>query len=165
MPKKNSKKPKPAKKLEKKHHKRQFEVVVFDHEAEKQRQDQERTRINKKAFLLAFENSFGNITASCRAVGICRQTYYDWKKTDEKFSQDIENIEPSEMMVDLAEGAMVSKIISGDVTAILFLLRTKGKKRGYSEKETVEDQKKEVEQLSQSKADEVMKVLKQEGLI
>jgi hypothetical protein len=97
------------------------------------------TKNNKKdpkkaAFLSAYEQSFGNISRACQAVPINRSTYYDWMAKDAEFKAAVEQVEPQEVFVDFAEGALADKIAQGDTTAIIFALKTKGKRRGYVEK-------------------------------
>lgn len=94
--------------------------------------------LKKKAFLKAYAESFGNITASSKAADICRQTYYSWLEKDPEFRQQIENTEPGELFLDYAEKALVDKIASGDTTSIIFSLKTRGKKRGYIERQEIE---------------------------
>ena len=102
--------------------------------------------IKKKAFIEAYISSFGNITKSCRKSSIDRGTYYNWINKDEDFAKAISEIEPKEMLVDLAEDALVQNIKSGSTPEILFLLKTLGKDRGYIEKIQTEDTtKKDIE--------------------
>jgi len=93
-------------------------------------------------FAEIFEKSFGNISQSCKGAGISRQTFYRWKQseaqTDKDFIEYLVAIEPEERFVDFAEDALTKKINAGDTTAIIFALKTKGKKRGYVEKSEVE---------------------------
>ena len=93
--------------------------------------------IKKKTFIKAYKEAFGNITISSKATGIDRNTYYNWLKSDEEFKAAIEAIEPDELIVDFAENALMKKISKGDTTAIIFTLKTKGKKRGYVERQEV----------------------------
>ena len=91
----------------------------------------------KEAFIQAYKDSFGNITVATKNIGVTRQTYYDWLKSDEEFKAVIEAIEPDDLIVDFAENALMKKISKGDTTAIIFTLKTKGKKRGYVERQEV----------------------------
>jgi len=94
-------------------------------------------RINKKKlFLEAFEKNAGNISLSCKAIGISRKTFYQWLKNDEKFKEEVEAVEES--FLDFTESMLKKKIKAGDNTAILFYLKTKGKSRGYIEKQEVD---------------------------
>jgi hypothetical protein len=103
--------------------------------------------LKKKAFIEAYEKTFGNISQSCKLSGITRQTFYNWKKEDAEFLSILEDIEPVEVFIDFAENALNKRIQDGDTTAIIFALKTKGKKRGYVEK-TETDLKVEVINVS-----------------
>ena len=89
---------------------------------------------NQKKFLEAYEKAFGNLTQACKAADINRGTYYSWRNNDPAFCERMAAMEPEEMFVDFAEHALAKKIQGGDTTAIIFALKTKGKKRGYIEK-------------------------------
>ena len=62
---------------------------------------------------------------------ISRQSLYEWMKDDPDFRQQVEEVE--EICIDNAESALHRAIEEGNVTAIIFFLKTKGKKRGYVE--------------------------------
>lgn len=96
-----------------------------------------KAEIKKKAFLEAFEKTFGNVSMSCKAVGMSRTQFYRYMKNDAGFKEEIDSIEPNELLVDFAENALMKRISSGDTTAIIFTLKTKGKKRGYVEKQEI----------------------------
>lgn len=91
--------------------------------------------LKKKTFIESYKKTFGNVSQACRASKISRQTFYNWKDEDDKFLSEIINAEPDEMFVDFVENALQKKILSGDTTAIIFALKTKGKKRGYVERQ------------------------------
>lgn len=88
---------------------------------------------NQKLFLDAYEKAFGNISQACKMAGIDRTTFYAWKN-DAKFQEQLAQVQPQERFVDFAEDALVKKISKGDTTAIIFALKTKGKHRGYVER-------------------------------
>lgn len=91
----------------------------------------------KKGFIDAYQKSFGNISQSCKAVGIARQTYYNWLK-DEEFKTELKSIEPAELFLDFLESKLVERVNGGDTTATIFALKTKGKKRGYVERQEID---------------------------
>jgi len=93
--------------------------------------------IKKKAFLDSYQKTLGNITLSCQIIGITRNAFYKWTK-EKEFKEAFDSIEPDELIIDLAESALLEKIKSGDTTAIIFTLKTKGKKRGYVEKQEID---------------------------
>lgn len=95
-----------------------------------------KTELQKKAMLNALEDSLGVVTEAVKMVGIHRATFYEWLKSDPEFKTEVENI--NDIAIDSAETALHRKIKSGDTTAIIFYLKTKGKKRGYVEKSEFE---------------------------
>ena len=97
------------------------------------------TSDKKEKFLKALKLNLGNISASCKKINIGRQTYYDWIEADKEFEEQCKNVEES--LLDLAENRLLEKIHKYDTTSIIFFLKTKGKKRGYVEKQEFELQK------------------------
>lgn len=91
----------------------------------------------KENFLKAFNAGYGIILTACEAVGISRATYYKWMRDDSEFREKVEEIQESQ--VDFVESKLIRAIESNDTTAIIFYLKTKGKKRGYSEKAQPKD--------------------------
>ncbi len=90
---------------------------------------------SKEKFLDNFKLSLGNISISCEASGISRQTYYNWLKQDAEFQQTCKDIE--ERNLDLAEMKLLNAIREGKTAELLFYLKTKGKKRGYVERQEI----------------------------
>tara|TARA_R110002020_G_scaffold273918_1_gene489119 strand:+ start:1545 stop:1916 length:372 start_codon:yes stop_codon:yes gene_type:complete len=90
----------------------------------------------KELFLKALKNNLGNVSASCSAVNIGRQTYYNWIEADKEFEQSCRDAEES--LLDLAENRLLEKIDKYDTTSIIFFLKTKGRKRGYNESTQLE---------------------------
>lgn len=86
----------------------------------------------KEDFLKAFNAGYGIILTACEAVNISRSTYYKWMREDSEFKEKVEEIQESQ--VDFVESKLIKAIEANDTTAIIFYLKTKGKKRGYSEK-------------------------------
>ena len=84
----------------------------------------------KIQFLKAFENSLGNISASCNAVGISRVTYYRWME-NKSFADEVNAILDANL--DLAESKLMKNILEGKEASVFFFLKTKGKSRGYIE--------------------------------
>lgn len=86
--------------------------------------------------LAALEKSLGIVYSACKSVGINRKTHYDWLKKDAKYAAAVADIE--EMSLDFTESKLFKKIQDEDITAIIWHLKTKGKKRGYVEKQEID---------------------------
>jgi hypothetical protein len=86
----------------------------------------------QERFLKHFNEDKGVISCACQKTGITRACYYKWMENDPKFKEKCEEI--NEEVIDLVESKLLSAINKGDLTAIIFYLKTKGKKRGYIER-------------------------------
>ena len=91
-----------------------------------------KTDINKKAMIKALSETMGIVTTACKTVGISRETHYKYVREDEDYRLAVESVEG--IALDGAESELFKLIAEGNVVAILFYLKTKGKKRGYTEK-------------------------------
>ncbi|QDP56842.1 MAG: hypothetical protein Unbinned2716contig1004_16 [Prokaryotic dsDNA virus sp.] len=96
----------------------------------------QKTDKKKKDFLKALRNNLGHITNACVAANISRRTYYEWIEKDDDFREDVSHVQES--LLDLAESKLLENIESNENVAIIFYLKTKGKKRGYIEKQEVD---------------------------
>lgn len=67
----------------------------------------------KKNFIKAYKKSYGNISKSCKAISIVRQTYYNWIKNDIDFKNELEGIEPEEDFLDFLEDKAKQRIEEG----------------------------------------------------
>lgn len=92
----------------------------------------------KKAVIEAYIKSFGNISSACRAAGINRQTYYNWLNKDKDFKTAIENSGADEYFLDFLDSKLVDRINNNSDACLIFALKTKGKKRGYIEKQELD---------------------------
>lgn len=86
----------------------------------------------KERFIENLKAAGGIISIACEATGISRPTYYNWYKNDAEFSTRADEIK--EMQIDFVESKLMGLIKNGDTTATIFYLKTKGKKRGWTEK-------------------------------
>lgn len=89
----------------------------------------------RDSFLEIYERTFGNISVACKHTNISRQTFYNWKKKHDEFSEKVEEIE--EGLMDFAETQLYNAIRNGKTAELIFFLKTKGKGRGYSEQMTI----------------------------
>ena len=90
----------------------------------------------KKRLLEALEKRYGVVTYACNDVGLARTTFYEYYKNDEDFKDAVDSIEG--VAVDFAESKLLENIDKGDTTAMIFYLKTRGKKRGFVEKQEVD---------------------------
>jgi hypothetical protein len=111
---------------------------------------------NKKKAIEALKKSLGIVTTACESIGLARSTFYDWINKDKDFKEAVDEI--NEEAIDLTESKLFERIkgyshredkifchegipvivpttkhYPPDVTAIIFYLKTKGKKRGYDQ--------------------------------
>lgn len=78
-----------------------------------------------------FEKKGANLTATATALGIARRTLVRWREADPELDAQMKDIE--EALVDFSESQLMASIQEGNLTAIIFHLKTKGKSRGYIE--------------------------------
>lgn len=80
----------------------------------------------------ALEKSLGVVTVACKSVGCSRDFFYDSYKRDADFKKRVDDIE--NIALDFAESQLHKQIKEGEVSATIFYLKTKGKRRGYIER-------------------------------
>jgi len=100
----------------------------------------------------------GNVKKSCDAMKINRSTYYEWYNNDPYFRQQVDDI--SEGVIDFVESELHNQIKEGNITAIIFFLKTKGKKRGYIERAEIDVSQNNAPDLSGLSSEEIMNILK-----
>jgi hypothetical protein len=104
----------------------------------------------KEQILIALEEKKGIVTEACNSIGLARSTYYKWLNEDAEFKLLVEDIQ--EVAIDYVEGKLFEKITGVAVkkgetvydvppsdVAIIFYLKTRAKKRGYVERQEIEN--------------------------
>lgn len=113
----------------------------------------------KRSLLDALRLSLGVVETACKAAGIPRRTHYNWLKKDEKYAAEVAEID--DVAIDFGESQLyklmrgytlpdtkvflnsdskqpivvpITKHIGTDASAVIFFLKTRGKKRGYIER-------------------------------
>ena len=114
------------------------------------------TKENKEKLIEALKQSLGVVTTACDNIGITRQTYYYWLKTDDDFRKEVEDLE--NVTLDFAESQLFKQIKEGSTAATIFYLKTKGRKRGYIEKTELDVTNKNPD-FSQLSTEELVKLL------
>ncbi len=85
----------------------------------------------KKALMIELlKKSLGVVSLAAEQAGIGRRTHYNWIHTDELYKAAVQSI--NETTLDMAESKLFEYIKQSDFKAITFLLRFKGKSRGYT---------------------------------
>lgn len=94
----------------------------------------ESNRIEHKKTLLieGMIKTLGNVSKTCEMLGIGRTMFYEYYNNDLEFKGKIDDIK--NIALDFVEDKLIGKIKDGDIVAILFYLKTQGKKRGYVER-------------------------------
>jgi hypothetical protein len=95
-----------------------------------------KTLQNKKQLIDAMEQSLGVVTQACKMVGISRVTYYDYYNNDPEFKAAIDELQ--NVALDFAESQLHKQIREGSTGATIFYLKTKGKNRGYIERQEIQ---------------------------
>ena len=86
--------------------------------------------------LKALEKTMGVVSTAATMAGINRSTHYEWLKTDSEYKQKVDDLE--NLMLDFAETNLHQQIQEGNTTATIFLLKTRGRKRGYIERQNIQ---------------------------
>ena len=94
-----------------------------------------KTQHIKKKLLAALEKTLGVVTTACKQVGVDRATYYRYYNSDDKFKNEVDDL--LNVALDFAESQLHKQISEGNTTATIFYLKTKGKQRGYIERQEV----------------------------
>lgn len=112
----------------------------------------------KKKMLEELEKACGIVSTAARNAGISRTTHYSWTREnsdvyDPEYAKEVEDINESaidhveskllekingiQMEKEIGEESIVYSLPPSD-TAIIFFLKTKGRKRGYGDKTEVD---------------------------
>lgn len=90
----------------------------------------------KKRVIEALEKSLGVITTACKIAEVSRTQFYNWLKDDEDFAKKVQEIE--NVTLDFVESQLHKQIKENSTAATIFFLKTKGKKRGYIERQEID---------------------------
>ena len=91
--------------------------------------------IKKESLLKALEQSLGIVTVACKKADVPRSTFYKWLNEDDEFAKQVKDIE--NIALDFAESQLHKQISDNSTAATIFYLKTKGKKRGYVERQEI----------------------------
>jgi hypothetical protein len=106
------------------------------------KKEQKRTTDKKVMMIKALGTSFGNVSKAIDDLKknndytVSRTAHYKWLAEDEDYKQAVEDA--SDKTLDLVEEALINQVKNGSVTATTFFLKTKGRVRGYNERQEVD---------------------------
>ena len=83
----------------------------------------------------ALKKVLGVVTTACERTGISRQTHYRWLREDSNYKNWCDQM--PDIILDFAESANHKNMAEGNQAAISLFLRTKGKCRGYVERQEI----------------------------
>jgi hypothetical protein len=107
----------------------------------------------KQAMINALTTTMGIVTQAVKICGISSRTHHRWMQEDEEYAFAVQEI--TDLAIDFAErklfeliegaekevvthkGEVVTIKESPNTTATIFYLKTKGKKRGYVERQEI----------------------------
>ena len=89
----------------------------------------------KKALLQALEKTLGIVTTACKVVGVQRGTFYRYYNEDKDFAKAVKEID--NVVLDFAESQLHKQIKDNNTSSTIFYLKTKGKNRGYVERQEI----------------------------
>lgn len=92
-------------------------------------------RLKKANVLAAIKTAQGNLAAVARAYGVSRQAVQKFVANDPELTEATN--EARETMLDNAESKLYTEAMNGNTAALIFLLKTQGKRRGYIERAEV----------------------------
>jgi len=99
----------------------------------------------KELLLVALEKHLGIVTSACKEVSISRDRFYTYYNTDEEFRKKVDLI--NDYTLDFAETQLLKKIKDGSERSILFYMRYKGKRRGYTDSVDITSNGKDITEI------------------
>ena len=93
--------------------------------------DTPKAEVRQKYFLEALEINLGIVTQTCRVTGVPKSTFYFWYRSNPEFKAGVKEV--NEVVLDYAESSLYKLVQEGNIAAVIFTLKTKGKHRGYIE--------------------------------
>lgn len=89
-------------------------------------------KIKAKVLIAQIHEMKGNVATIAQRLGVSRTTIYNYINKMSSVKAALE--EARETMLDNIESKLYSKALGGNMTAIIFFLKTQGKSRGYTER-------------------------------
>ncbi len=93
--------------------------------------DKQKRTPKKRTMLKALEKTLGVVTTASEKCGVSRSQHYKWLSEDEVYAKDVADLE--NLTIDFGESKLHDLMNDNNAPAVIFFLKTKGKKRGYTE--------------------------------
>lgn len=85
---------------------------------------------DKKALLEQLEKTLGVVSTACAALKMSRTTFYRYYNNDSDFREKVKDIQEN-VAVDFSESKLFKQVQKENITAIIYHLNNRGRKRGY----------------------------------
>ncbi len=92
-------------------------------------------KLTAEKIISALQKADGILIDAARLLGVTRQTLYNYMKGNDVIAEAYDQI--NESTIDKVEGKLLKAAYQGNVTAQIFYLKTKGKVRGYVERQEI----------------------------
>ncbi len=93
-------------------------------------------KLSAKAIEKQIRQKRGNISAVAKTFGVSRTAIYKRIESSETLKKAI--TEARDTMLDNVERTLYDQAVDGNMTAVIFMLKTQGKKRGYVERQEIQ---------------------------
>jgi hypothetical protein len=87
-------------------------------------------------FLFYYYKFMGVLSKACKAYNISHQTIHKWRNKSEEFEKSYQYV--NELIMDFIESSAYQQVQEKNTSMTIFMLKTKCKKRGYSEQINIE---------------------------
>lgn len=109
-------------------------------------------KIPNSKIIEVYASKAANLSATAKALNVDRKTLY--KRRQESAELDSQMTDVEESLLDFTESKLMQQIDASNLTAIIFYLKTKGRRRGYIERQENEFSMHPFLQLMQDQMDE-----------
>lgn len=103
------------------------------------RRSKKKARLKREQVEIALSAAAGNVALAARTLGVNRSTVFRQIARSASLKEIVED--ERESLVDYAESRLKTKVLEGDMTAIIWTLKASpaAKKRGWGERHEVTD--------------------------
>jgi hypothetical protein len=100
------------------------------------KKEQKRTQEKQELFIQEYPKKLCNVAATCRAIGISRDTFYDWQQKFPEFKKQC--ADAREELIDKLESQAYINCFNGSDKMLIFVLCNIAKERGWSNRHMLE---------------------------